>query len=114
MKRLLWVFAGLITVGSLSGCASYFASQAPMTRAARSTFQPFITESGEARFVTENTYFSSESSERNSPYFSAWLQEWLLEYDYCRNGYDVMWTKTEPFVAIPTLGGHLVTMARCK
>lgn len=37
-----------------------------------------------------------------------------MEYDYCRNGYDVMWTKTEPFVAIPTLGGHLVTMARCK
>lgn len=114
MKRLFWVFSGFVSIGILAGCASYVASQSPMTRAARSTFQPFKTESGEVRFVTQNSYFSSESPERNDPYFRAWLQEWFQEYDYCRNGYEILWTRTEPFAATPFLGGHLVTMGRCK
>lgn len=114
MKRILWILAGLVSVGILAACAAPLGSQAPMTRAARSSFQPFSTDTGEARFVINNIYFSSEPTEKTKPYFDAWLQEWLREFDYCRNGYDLMWTKTEPFEANASAGGRLVTMGRCK
>jgi len=114
MKHLPWVFVGLVSAGIVAGCASSVTSQAPMTRAARSTFQPFTTESGETRFVIQNIYFASESPERNNIHFDAWLQEWLREFDYCGKGFDILWRKTEPFEANASAGGRLVTMGRCK
>lgn len=113
MQRSSFLLAGVLGAALLAGCVST-APQAPLTRAARSTFQPFHTENGEARFVITNTYFSSELPEKTQPHFDAWLKEWLQEFDYCRNGYEVVWTRKELFDSNPNAGGRLLTMGRCR
>lgn len=114
MERNSFLLAGIVGAALLVGCASTSPPQAPLTRAARSTFQPFHTESGEARFVITNMYFTGESAEKTQPHFDAWLKEWLQEFDFCRQGHELLWTRKEPFDSNPSAGGRLLTMGRCR
>lgn len=92
-------------------------SPVPMDRKFRSSFQPYVGENGEHRFVGRNMFFDGEDPKVNNAYYSKWLKEWFAEYNYCTNGYDIISNKTERFAGgdiNANLGGNVVTHGRCK
>ena len=112
MRNLRISLCGLAII--TAGCASYYATSVPMTKAMRSHFQPYKTESGEARFVVRNMYFNSEDHRESQRKYDQWVSDWLAEYQYCRAGYEIIYNKREAFAASPELGGHLISHGRCR
>lgn len=92
-------------------------SPVPMDRNTRSSFQPYVGENGEPRFVCRNMFFDGEDPKVNNVYYASWLQEWFKQYDYCKNGYEIISNNTERFAdseVYANLGGHLISNGRCK
>lgn len=50
MKRTVLITIGLVGLSFFVGCASLYSSQVPMTRMARSSFQPFKSDAGDSSF----------------------------------------------------------------
>lgn len=110
-------YTGCTAIDTAVAKAAYAMNPPPMDRKLRSYFQPYVSENGESRFLTRNMFFDGEDPKVNNGYYSKWLQEWFKQYDYCKNGYEIISNTTERFAGSEVnanLGGHLVTHGRCK
>lgn len=114
---LTMILIGCTTIEAGMVRATLAVSPVPMQKNARSSFQPYSGENGDKLFMAKFSFFEGEDPRENNPHYKQWLSEWLTEYQYCKNGYEIISNTMERFAGSKLnarIGGFLVTHGRCK